>query len=89
MINSKVIFLDNIKCGGCANSIQKIILEIIGISKAEVNVEEGSVSIDYDQYDEVALEDKLTKMGYPPQGTSSTGQKIKSYVSCAVGKVNL
>ncbi len=83
----KIIYLDNIKCGGCAKSVEGEILKTEGITEAKVNTEDGSVTIIYTKYDEESLEQKLSKLGYPPQGTSSTGQKVKSYVSCAIGKM--
>ena len=33
------------------------------------------------------LLEKLSKLGYPELGTSNVLQKAKSYVSCAIGKL--
>jgi hypothetical protein len=35
------------------------------------------------------VKDKLKVLGYPEDGTANTlGSKAKSYVSCAIGKMN-
>lgn len=33
--------------------------------------------------------EKLIKLGYPEKGNNSTVAKVKSYVSCAIGNLNL
>ena len=42
MTNS--ITVQNIKCGGCANSIQKKLSNITGVSNIEIDIEEGKIS---------------------------------------------
>jgi len=85
--------VDNIKCGGCANSISNKLLALEGIEQVDVNVEAGSVSIQaVDAYDQQLVLDTLLSMGYPQVGTvaglSSVGAKAKSFVSCAVGRMS-
>ena len=86
------IFVENIKCGGCANSITKKILQQDGVKSVEVDIERGSVQIDGD----VSLRDNyaaiLRGLGYPEQGSlqgiEAVGVKAKSFVSCAVGRMS-
>lgn len=84
--------VENIKCGGCASSIKKGLLEDERISDVSVDVEQGLVTI---ESAEDASEDwraALLKMGYPEKGTAegiaAAKAKAKSFVSCAIGKVD-
>jgi len=80
------IVVQNIKCGGCANSIKKKLQQISGVSTVEVNVVEGKVSWESSE-DRVgeAIRETLSSMGYP-EGDSSLIQTAKSFVSCAIGR---
>ena len=84
------IQIENLKCGGCTNTIKKGILSIDGISTIEIDIDKSEVF--FDSEDETILEvvrEKLAKMGYPEVGTSnSTLQKAKSFVSCAIGRMS-
>lgn len=91
------VAVENIKCGGCANSIRKQLLELEGIRQVDVNIEEGLVMVegaDESAAFAQALRDSVTqqllKMGYPEagsvEGLKATGAKAKSFVSCAVGR---
>ncbi len=87
MITENII-VDNLKCGGCTNSIKQALKKIKGTTHVDVEVESSTVVIKHDgtkdKYDFLSL---LGKMGYPEKGTSTAFQKAKSYVSCAVGKM--
>lgn len=83
------IKVDNLKCHGCANTIRKELAWIGEVIAVEVNVEESIVKVDYagkNNMREVFVE-KLRKLGYPEEGTGKFNQKVKSYVSCAIGRV--
>lgn len=84
------LFIQNLKCGGCANTITNKLNNLVNISNVMVNVEEDSVSFSYE--DELALlnaKETLKINGYPEQGEhNSFGTKAKSYVSCAVGRMS-
>lgn len=86
------IIVENIKCGGCANSIKTKIKALEGVNDVTVNVEEGTVSIDGDEADRDNYIAALLKMGYPEvdsvHGLESAGAKAKSFVSCAIGRMN-
>ncbi len=87
-----VIEVENIKCGGCANTIKTKMEVIEGIHSVEVDIEAGKVSIDGDESLRNDYTAALAKMGYPEvgsvQGLESAGAKAKSFVSCAVGRMN-
>jgi copper chaperone len=81
--------VENIKCGGCSNSIVEKILEIEGVTSVKIDVEASIVSVEGDA-DQEAVTKKLHDIGYPEVGTTSgfdsVTSKIRSYVSCVIGK---
>ena len=85
------IKIDNLKCGGCASTIQKGLTSINGVKTVHVEVEEEIVQVEFEN--EVTLSQiktKLKSMGYPEKGTVEGFEKLtagaKSYVSCAIGR---
>ncbi|MDX1796809.1 MAG: heavy metal-associated domain-containing protein [Hydrogenovibrio sp.] len=87
------ISVENIKCGGCANSIRKKLSAIEAVNAVDVDVESGQVSFEAET--DATLEEVkslLRALGYPETGTqaglSAAGAKAKSYVSCALGKMS-
>lgn len=83
------LYIQNLKCGGCAHTITTKISELLNISNVEVNVEESSVSFNYNAEDELnVVKNKLQTLGYPVEGNAnSVISKAKSFVSCATGKI--
>ena len=84
------IHIQNLKCGGCANTITKGISSIAAIQNVSVNVDESTVTFSYETEDQVnEVKNKLKSLGYPEDGEANTlGDKAKSYVSCAIGKMS-
>lgn len=81
--------IENLKCGGCAATIKKGILTIDGVENVDVNLEESSVSITSTKNNLQEVKIKLSKLGYPEIGDKNTVlHKAKSFVSCAVGKID-
>ncbi len=87
------IEVENIRCGGCANSISKKLLEVEAIQSVDVQIEEQIVVIESE--DESAKQpaiDILLRLGYPEKGSvegiAALKGKAKSVVSCAVGKMS-
>jgi len=89
MISEK-LHIANIKCNGCALSITAKINEMEGVYRTEVNIEEGTIDVDYNE-DNVRehIITKLSAMGYP-EATAENGllMKAKSYANCMIGKVS-
>lgn len=88
MSTSIQIQVENIKCGGCINSIKKELLGLTGITAVNVNKEKETVEIFGTSVDREEAIKKLAEMGYPEKGNNSLLSKAKSFISCAVGKVN-
>lgn len=76
----------NIKCGGCANTIQKE-LEKLGAENISVDIENGKIS--FENGDISAITQKLEDLGYPEKNSEKAQsflKKAKSFVSCGIGK---
>jgi copper chaperone len=88
---SQQITVENIKCGGCANSIQKGLLKIEGVEAVDINIEQGIVDIE-GTIPRDKLVNALQSMGYPEigsvEGLHSLKAKATSYVSCAIGRMD-
>jgi len=78
--------IQNIRCGGCANTITKELLKIF--ESVSVDVESKKVTVELKNEDEIAKgSEALKKLGYPLiDEDSGLIDKAKSFVSCAVGK---
>ena len=84
------LYIQNLKCGGCANTITKKISTLDAITDVSVNVEESCVSFVYTTEEKlIEVKEKLKALGYPEdREANSLGSKAKSYVSCAIGKIS-
>lgn len=81
------IFVHNIKCGGCANSIKSKLEKIDGVKNISIDIEEGKVSFDTSDQNIInSIKSTLKKMGYP-EGDPTTFESAKSYVSCMIGRM--
>ena len=80
----------NIKCGGCARSIDKALRADKRVLQVSVDVERGMVSVEAEAGARDALRAELLRLGYPETGTleglQALAAKGKSFVSCAVGR---
>jgi len=89
---SFTVTVENIKCGGCANSIRKALGAIAGVSGVEVDIEKGDIRVEGDQGARAAVTRRLLELGYPESGAvsgiGSAAAKAKSFVSCAIGRVS-
>ena len=86
-MKKETLFVDNLKCSGCAATIEDALLKIEGVSHVLVYPEEGTVEIHHDgQNDCLVFLERLDRLGYPQRGTTNLLQKGKSYVSCAIGR---
>lgn len=81
------ITVENIKCGGCMNSIKTALLKINGVENVNIDKDTETVTID-GTVEKTILTNALSKMGYPEKGNNDLLKQAKSYVSCAIGKMN-
>ena len=83
----------NVKCGGCASTLKTSLKEEFGEVEVNLDLEPRQITLDIENSKVPALRLKLKKLGYPMsdedlstiEGFSTTA---KSFVSCAVGKIN-
>ena len=86
--------VENIRCGGCANTITKKLSAIHGVEVLDVNVEDKQVVVTAQSANanlQNTLSEKLNKLGYPEAGSMGSNNlktKATSVVSCAIGKVS-
>ncbi|MBF4984370.1 heavy-metal-associated domain-containing protein [Nonlabens mediterrranea] len=83
------IIIQNLKCGGCANTITSKITALENISDVTVDQENSIVSFTAtSEEDALKAKDKLKSLGYPSiEEGNNTFVKAKSFVSCATGKM--
>ena len=85
------IAVENIKCGGCANTIKTRLSALDGVDAVSVGIEEGLVSIEGDSTRRSFVSAELLRLGYPEKGTAegikAAAAKAKSFVSCAIGRM--
>ena len=87
-----ILDVENIKCGGCANTISTKVMVFEEVTDVAVDLEASKVSIQGDEEKRDDYAAGLAKLGYPEtgsvQGLKSAGAKAKSFVSCAVGRAS-
>ncbi len=82
------IFVENIKCNGCIQSIKAALQKINGVSAVEVFKEEDKICVSGIAIDREEILTKLASLGYPEKGRNSIFKKAKSFVSCTVGRLS-
>ena len=82
--------IQNLKCGGCANTITNKLSDLDNINDVIVNNENNTVSFNYiNDTHLVNVKTTLAKLGYPVIGDKNAlTTKAKSFVSCALGRLN-
>lgn len=88
-MKTEEIKIANLKCGGCATTIKKELLEIDGVNDVKVDTDNDSVTVTYKDEVRETILDRLHQLGYP-EATEKNGLllQLKSYSSCMIGKIN-
>ena len=85
-----MIAVENIKCGGCAKSIENALLKIAGVEKVGINIEQGEITVEGEPLSKDELCKTLLSLGYPEKGSiaglDALKARGKSFVSCAIGR---
>lgn len=86
------ISVENIKCGGCANSIRSRLTDSALAAAVDIDIASGVVQINGDPGRREEAVAALAAMGYPEvgstEGLKAAAAKAKSFVSCAVGRID-
>ncbi|MGC9386187.1 MAG: heavy-metal-associated domain-containing protein [Hydrogenovibrio sp.] len=85
--------VENIKCGGCAHTIETKLAALAGVTQVTVDVAAGLVTFESEAASSgETVASTLASIGYPQKGSvkglEAVGAKAKSFVSCAIGKVS-
>lgn len=84
--------VENIKCRGCANTIRNGLIKDSRIASVEVDIPTGEVDVEASEDLRSAIRANLERLGYPERGSvegfASASAKAKSFVSCAVGRLD-
>lgn len=83
----EILTVNNIKCGGCENTVRNSLTKIDGVQNIRVDASSGEVEFDYPN--ESTLENvkqKLNNLGYTERDPNLL-DTAKSYVSCMMGKM--
>ncbi len=82
--------IQNLKCGGCEATILKYLKALDGIKNVHLDMGNSSVSFEHTHSSVLPeIERTLSTLGYPVVGDpNSLVKKAKSYVSCAIGRMN-
>ena len=78
--------VENIKCGGCMNSIKTALLKIEGVEEVVINKETDTIVVT-GKVEREPIVNKLNDLGYPEKGNNTLVRKAKSYVNCAIGRM--
>lgn len=83
----QTITVNNIKCGGCENTVRTSLSKIEGIENIRVDHSTGEVEFDYpDDSTFQNAKEKLHSLGYTETDPNLI-DTAKSYVSCMIGKM--
>ena len=78
--------VENIKCGGCMNSIKTALLKIENVEEVTIDKEIDTIFVTGNVERETIIA-KLNELGYPEKGNNTLLRQAKSYVNCAIGKM--
>ncbi len=89
-MKTEAIFIENLKCSGCANTIRKELLKLDGVFNVDVGMDDSSINLEYEEaiLQKEKILKKLAWIGYPEVGKNSFKSEVVSYVSCAVGRMS-
>lgn len=80
----------NLKCSGCAKTIQNKLSELPGVLTVKVDPEQASVKVEHEECTlRSSLSEQLKTLGYPEIGDDNNLlTQMKSYASCMIGKLS-
>lgn len=85
--------VENVKCGGCASTLKKKLEPLFGEVEVNLEVQPRQITLEIDEEQMDALKTALHEIGYPLSSehlgfVDSASTKMKSFVSCAVGRMD-
>lgn len=64
-MSQEIILAQNIKCSGCVTRIQDSLAPLAGVSRIDVDIPNGRVTVNGTDLSRLALTAKLAEIGYP------------------------
>lgn len=61
----EIFFVENVKCAGCAKAIQEGLQDIPALSRVEVDIPSGQVTLNGSELSREEITAKLARLGYP------------------------
>ena len=86
MTTTQTLYVENIKYGGCANTIKDAIGKVLGVQGVDVYLAQDKVCVMGIGLNRDQLKAKLSSLGYPEKGKNSLLKQAKSIISCGLGK---
>jgi len=85
--------VENVKCGGCATTLKNKLFTKFGEISVNLETLPREITLEIDDEELPALRAALISLGYPMSDedlnlVENTTTKAKSFISCAVGKVD-
>lgn len=89
----KIFEVQNVKCQGCASTLKKALREDFGEVEVDLETMPRKITLDIEESKIENLKLKLRSIGYPLTTDElstfeNVNAKAKSFVSCAIGKLN-
>ena len=89
----KIFEVENVKCGGCANTLKNKLKDTFGEVEVNLDVMPRKITLDMEDSQIENLKIQLRSLGYPLTTDElstfeNVGAKAKSFVSCAIGKMD-
>jgi copper chaperone len=82
--------VENVKCGGCARTIERALAADARIARVAVDLVAGIVVVEASEDVRADVAAVLARLGYPERGSveglGSAAAAARSLVSCAVGR---
>ncbi|MGP1449824.1 MAG: heavy-metal-associated domain-containing protein [Wolinella sp.] len=75
--------VENVKCGGCANSLKSSLEGEFGV--IDVDIDGKKITLDIDDSKIEKLRARLKEIGFPIAGDGGFLGKLKSFISCKLG----
>ena len=85
--------VENVKCSGCANTLKTKLKETFGEVNVDLEVTPRKITLEINDEQIELLKEQLRSLGYPLSidelsTLQNVGAKAKSFVSCAIGKMD-
>ena len=80
--------IQNLKCSGCEAKITQSLSKLESIENVKIDYSTNAVSFEFKIKENLGtVKTMLSKLGYPIVGEKNDlTKKVKSYISCAIGR---